>query len=78
MMNKIIFSFLICSSVLFFEQRYGGGSLAPVVVAGSIIKTSGIEIVKKYKRKECPVCKGKGKYLSGDEITVVDCGYCEE
>jgi hypothetical protein len=31
----------------------------------------------KYKRKDCPVCKGKGKYLSGDGISWVDCGYCE-
>jgi hypothetical protein len=78
MMNKVIFSFLIGSLLLSNLETYNGSTIAPVVVAGSIIKTSGIEIVKKYKRKECPVCKGKGKYLSGDEITVVDCGYCEE
>ena len=34
--------------------------------------------VEKYKRKDCPVCKGKGWYISGDGIAKVDCGYCEE
>jgi hypothetical protein len=33
--------------------------------------------VKKVKRSECTVCKGTGKYLSGDGISWVPCGYCE-
>ena len=33
--------------------------------------------IKKHKRKDCPVCKGKGWYISGDGIAKVDCGYCE-
>jgi hypothetical protein len=78
MSKYLICSFLICSSsILFFEQRYSGGSLAPVVVAGSIIKGAGVVIENKHKRKDCPVCKGSGKYLSGDGIKMVDCGYCE-
>lgn len=32
---------------------------------------------KKYPRDECPVCEGKGWYMSGDDIEKVDCGYCE-
>jgi hypothetical protein len=39
-------------------------------------ETADIEVVK-YKRKDCPICKGKGWYISGDGIAKVDCGYCE-
>jgi hypothetical protein len=52
-------------------------STAAVTLVGGIIKAKHVDIVKKYKRKDCPVCKGKGKYLSGDGIKMVDCGYCE-
>lgn len=51
--------------------------LAAVILAGGIIdKRDNID--KKYPRKDCPVCKGKGWYISGDGIAKVDCGYCEE
>jgi hypothetical protein len=46
-------------------------------MAGGIIRATHVETVKKYKRSECPVCKGKGWYISGDKITEVPCGYCE-
>ena len=49
-----------------------------VTVAGSIIKAQGAENVQKYKRKDCPVCKGKGWYMSGDGIKKIECSYCEE
>lgn len=45
-------------------------------IAGSKISSKDT-IEKKYKRKDCPVCKGKGWYISGDDIAKVDCGYCE-
>jgi hypothetical protein len=77
-MNKILFSFLMGSLLLASSATYNGSTIAPVVIAGSIVKSSGVEIVKKYNRKDCPVCKGTGKYLSGDGIKMVDCGYCEE
>jgi hypothetical protein len=77
-MNKILFSFLVGSLILSNATTYNGSTIGPVIIAGSIVKSSGIEIVKKYKRKDCPVCKGTGKYLSGDGIKMVDCGYCEE
>lgn len=32
---------------------------------------------KKHKRKDCPICKGKGWYISGDGIKKIDCQYCE-
>lgn len=51
---------------------------AAVVLAGGIIKSkSSIVINKKYQRKDCPVCKGKGWYMSGDGIKKIECTYCE-
>jgi hypothetical protein len=75
-MNKTLF-ILLSFGILYSSQKYDGSTLAPVVIAGSVIKSSGIEIVSKHKRKDCPVCKGKGWYISGDQISKVDCGYCE-
>ena len=51
--------------------------LAAVILAGGIMDERD-NIDKKYPRKDCPVCKGKGWYISGDGIARVDCGYCEE
>jgi hypothetical protein len=75
-MNKTLF-LLLSIGVLYSSRPYDGGTLAPVIIAGSVVKHEGAEIIKKYKRKDCPVCKGTGKYLSGDGIKMVDCGYCE-
>jgi hypothetical protein len=58
-------------------SRYEGSALAVVTLVGSHIKAKDTPIVSKYKRKDCPVCKGTGKYISGDGIKEVDCGYCE-
>jgi len=74
-MNKLILP-LLFAAIIFGSSKYNGNSSAPVVLSGAIVKNIGNEPVKKYKRKECPVCKGSGKYLSGDEIKMVDCGYC--
>lgn len=76
-MNKILVGLLSLSIVYVTLERYDGGSLAPVIMSGSIIKNIGVEIIKKYPRKDCPVCKGKGWYLSGDGIEKVPCGYCK-
>lgn len=52
---------------------------AAVTLVGGIVKTThGDSVQKKYKRKDCPVCKGKGWYISGDGISKVNCGYCED
>jgi hypothetical protein len=75
-MNKALF-ILLSFGILYSSEKYYGSTLAPVVIAGSIIKSSGVEIVSKYQRKDCPICHGKGWYISGDKITRVDCGYCE-
>lgn len=76
-MNKLLFLGLICSVSLFGSTEYRGSTTAAVSIAGGIIKTQNLETVVKYKRSECPVCKGKGWYISGDGIKRVDCGYCE-
>lgn len=75
---KIPSIILLSAILLFANQKYYGSSTAAVVISGGIIKAQHIEpIQKKYKRSECPVCKGKGWYISGDKIQKVECGYCE-
>lgn len=77
-MNKILIPLLICSTTLFASTATNYSStLSAVIIAGGIIKAQHSDIVKKYKRQDCPVCKGKGWYMSGDNISKVDCGYCE-
>jgi len=74
---KSIFILLVASTVL-FGSRYEGSTTSAVTLVGGIIKSTHLEPSnKKYKRQDCPVCKGTGKYLSGDGIKMVDCGYCE-
>lgn len=69
---------LLIASIVFSGYRYEGSTTSAVTLVGGIIKSTHIEQSdKKYKRKDCPVCKGTGKYLSGDGIKMVDCGYCE-
>lgn len=69
---------LLLMSTILFGSSYEGSTTSAVTLVGGIIKSTHIDNVdKKYKRKDCPVCKGTGKYLSGDGIKMVDCGYCE-
>lgn len=76
-MNKIIYAILICSAIYSGSTpKYSTTSV--VTLVGAKIKSEQIEQnVAKYKRKDCPVCKGKGWYISGDKIEKIDCGYCE-
>jgi hypothetical protein len=76
-MNKLLCLLLIGSVVVFSDYDYNGSTTAVVATVGGIIKSKHIDKEKKYPRKDCPVCKGTGKYLSGDGIKMVDCGYCE-
>lgn len=76
-MNKIFIG-LLGVSLLFTQYGYYGSTTAPVTIAGGIIKAKHVqEVTKKYKRKDCPVCKGQGWYWSGDMIKKIDCSYCE-
>jgi hypothetical protein len=75
---KYLICLLLVSSVFGLGSRYDGSTTSAVTLAGGIIKSTHIEPSDhKYLRKNCPVCKGTGKYLSGDGIKMVDCGYCE-
>jgi len=74
-MNKLIAGITIFG--ILFGSSYYGSTTAPVTLAGAIIKAKSVDNTKKYKRKDCPVCKGKGWYISGDKIERVECGYCE-
>lgn len=76
-MNKYFLCLLIGTALVYSDYGYNGSTTAPVIIAGSIIKAKNTDNIKKYKRSECPVCKGKGWYMSGDLIKKVDCGYCE-
>jgi hypothetical protein len=75
-MNKTIATLLI-ASIFFGTYKYNGSTTGAVNLVGGIIKAQNTEISNKYKRKDCPVCKGTGWYISGDKITKVNCGYCE-
>lgn len=77
-MNKFLALCLIGSIFSFGSSSYNGSTTGAVCLVGGIIKAQhGDTIEKKYKRKDCPVCKGKGYYISGDGISKVECGYCE-
>lgn len=76
-MNKTIAILLIGSIFSFGAYKYNGSTTGAVNLVGGVIKAQNTETSKKYKRKDCPVCKGAGWYISGDKITKVDCGYCE-
>lgn len=79
-MKSVVSLILLCSisANIFGAYGYNGSTTAAVTLAGSIIKSKYVDnSAKKYKRKDCPVCKGQGWYWSGDKIKKVDCGYCE-
>jgi hypothetical protein len=76
-MNKVTVG-LIALSILFSSGHYYGSTTAPVTIAGGIIKSRHTDdSTTKYKRKDCPVCKGTGWYMSGDKIKKIECNYCE-
>lgn len=68
------------TGIMFFTSLFADrsfSSLAVVTLTGAHIKAKDTPINSKYKRADCPVCKGKGWYISGDGIEKVNCGYCE-
>lgn len=78
-MNKLILTILLSSTICinYVAEIKMPPTKACVTIIGGIIKTQNDNINKKYPRKNCPVCKGKGWYISGDGIKKIDCGYCE-
>lgn len=75
-MNKLL-SLILIGSIIASSSSYNGSTTAGITLIGGIVKSKHVDTGKKYKRKDCPVCKGKGWYISGDGIQKVDCGYCE-
>ena len=74
---KTLCSFLLIGTILAVSS-INYSTTAVVTLVGAKITVSQKDIpVKKHKRKDCPVCKGKGWYISGDGIAKVSCGYCE-
>lgn len=71
LLSAVFFAAVITASV----PKYS--TTAVVTITGAVIKSSQQEVVEKYKRKDCPVCKGKGWYISGDGIAKIQCQYCE-
>lgn len=77
MINKIL-CIILCASIFsaYISPKYS--TTAVVTVVGAKIKTAHKDPDSiKYKRKDCPVCKGKGWYMSGDDIEKIECQYCE-
>lgn len=76
-MNKLLLTGALATSFL-FGIGTKVSSTSVVTLVGAHIKAKDVPVVSKYKRADCPVCKGKGWYISGDGIEKVECGYCEE
>ena len=82
-MIKILFSTTISLPLIFGQFLFTNTADAPPYSTTAIVTLVGAkiaaqkDIVKKYKRKDCPVCKGKGWYISGDGIAKISCQYCE-
>lgn len=82
-MSKILFAGIITLPILFGYQaadsdKKNYSTTSVVTIVGGTILAQHTEAVEKYKRKDCPVCEGKGWYMSGDGIKKIECQYCEE
>jgi DnaJ-class molecular chaperone len=76
-MNKLFCVALMMTVAFAATPKYSTTSV--VTLSGAVLKAAAGDSVniKKPKRKDCPVCKGKGWYISGDGIKKIDCNYCE-
>lgn len=64
-------------SILFHGGHPPFSTTSVVTIIGGIVSSQQDEVSEKHKRKDCPVCKGKGWYMSGDGIAKIQCNYCE-
>lgn len=77
-MSKLLFSGLLIATTVVSSINYEYSTTAVVtLIAGRISSAQSVDITTKYKRKDCPVCKGRGWYISGDGIKRIECQYCE-
>tara|TARA_B100002019_G_C21274933_1_gene604927 strand:- start:25329 stop:25565 length:237 start_codon:yes stop_codon:yes gene_type:complete len=77
MINKILFASIISLPIFFGSGHVHYNTKAVVTLVGAKIASQENSVIEKYKRKDCPVCKGKGWYISGDGIAKINCQYCE-
>ena len=81
MKNILLVSLILSVSMPFLARDSASDILKPaaaVTLAGGIMKNKSSDTeTKKYPRKDCPVCKGNGWYMSGDGIKKIECQYCE-
>lgn len=52
-------------------------TMSSVCLTGAVLQSQKQTVVDKYPRKNCPVCKGRGWYMSGDDLEKIECRYCE-
>lgn len=88
-MHKAIYTTLIISAFLisgcgtktvekqYIDDRYTTFAAAVIVHEGIVNPAQEVSVTKKYKRSECPECKGSGVIVSGDGIHKQTCPYCE-
>lgn len=77
-MKSLLSCILVAHVLLAAVAHHQYSTTAIVTLVAAKISVSQKDIsVEKYKRKDCPVCKGKGWYLSGDGIAKINCQYCE-
>ena len=78
-MNKLLFASTLVAAIFYggSSEKYDYSTTSVVTMVGGRIAVDSTEQNSKYKRKDCPVCKGKGWYISGDGIAKIQCQYCE-
>jgi hypothetical protein len=82
-MIKVLMCSIISFPLLFglyninYSSKHSYSTVSVVTLVGAKILSSKSDSVEKYKREDCPVCKGKGWYISGDGIAKINCQYCE-
>jgi hypothetical protein len=77
MISKILIATVLGGTMLFASVSKYSTTSVVTLIGAKIAASQKIDVTKKYKRKDCPVCKGKGWYLSGDGIAKINCQYCE-
>lgn len=75
MKTSTVFALAVISAMVLNDFQPSSSSAVSLI--GGVIRARHTEQETKYPRKDCPVCEGKGWYISGDDIEKVDCGYCE-
>ena len=80
-MNKLFIAAVVSFPLIFGVQeqiKSNYSTTSVVTVVGGVILGKDSGKIEKYKREDCPVCEGKGWYMSGDGIKKIQCQYCEE